>query len=89
MGTITIQKLTPDEISDAGIRDWPIWEKEVSRFDWIYDMEEHCYILEGNIIVETDDEKVSIKKGDYVIFPKGLTCIWDIKADVRKHYKFS
>ena len=27
-------------------------------------------------------------KGDFVTFPKGLSCIWDIKAPVRKHYNF-
>ncbi|MCK5168312.1 MAG: DUF861 domain-containing protein [Bacteroidales bacterium] len=21
-------------------------------------------------------------------FPKGLKCVWDIKEDIRKHYKF-
>ncbi|MDH5793723.1 MAG: cupin domain-containing protein [Candidatus Bathyarchaeota archaeon] len=26
--------------------------------------------------------------GDYVIFPKGLKCTWEIKKRIKKHYKF-
>ncbi len=27
-------------------------------------------------------------KGDFVTFPKGLSCVWDIKEPVKKHYNF-
>jgi uncharacterized cupin superfamily protein len=67
---------------------WPIWEKEVSRFDWCYDDEERCYFLAGKVTVETKNGKVSFGKGDFVTFPKGLKCVWDIKEPVRKHYNF-
>jgi hypothetical protein len=26
--------------------------------------------------------------GDFVRFPKGLSCIWDIEEPVKKHYDF-
>ena len=44
---IKIEKLTEDEIGKRGIRSWPVWEKEVSRFDWHYGNTEECLILEG------------------------------------------
>jgi len=88
MKKIKIEHLSDEEVRARGISSWPVWEKEKSRFDWEYDMEEHCYILEGEVIIETKDGNYKIEAGDYVIFPKGLTCIWDIKEDIRKHYNF-
>ena len=81
----------PDEgmLKSLNIDSWPIWTKEVSRFDWHYDETEQCYIIEGRVIVETPEgEKAEIKKGDLVTFPKGLSCVWDIKEPIRKHYRF-
>ncbi|MFC1805061.1 cupin domain-containing protein [Candidatus Omnitrophota bacterium] len=86
---IRIEKLSQDEIKKRGVTSWPIWEKEKSRFDWQYDSIEECYILEGDVTVESKDgKKVTFGKGDFVTFPKGLSCIWDIKQAVRKHYNF-
>ena len=86
---IEIRKPRMEEIEKEGIMSWPIWEKEISRFDWQYDQTEECYLLEGKVVVETDDgEKVQFGKGHFVRFPKGLSCIWDIKEPVKKHYTF-
>ena len=49
------------------------------KFEWAYDQEEHCFIIEGNVIVETINGSVEINKNDYVIFSKGLKCNWDVK----------
>ncbi len=88
MEKIIIEALNKDQIAKRKIQQWPIWEKEVSRFDWEYDSEEECYILEGSIEVETEEGTAYIKPGDFVTFKKGLKCIWDIKSPVRKHYNF-
>ena len=88
MATVKIIQLTEKEIQDRGIRNWPIWEKEVSRFDWVYDGIEECLFLEGEVTVETDQGNFDIKPGDFVIFEDGLKCTWDIKKNVRKHYYF-
>lgn len=85
---IEIKQLTDHEKKFKGISNWPIWEKEVSRFNWFYDSTEHCLIIEGKVVVETDYETVEIKAGDFVTFPKGLKCVWDIKEDIKKHYNF-
>ncbi len=87
--SINVKKLDEKEIENIGLKSWPIWEKEVSRFDWSYDSTEECYLLEGKVVVETEDgEKTEFGKGDFVTFPKGLSCIWDIKEPVKKHYNF-
>ncbi len=86
---IEIQKLNESELEKRNIDSWPIWEKETSRFDWHYDTIEECYLLEGTVVVETSDgEKVEFGKGDFVTFPKGLSCVWDVKQPVKKHYNF-
>ena len=85
---VVVKSLTGDEISERGIRNWPIWEKEISRFDWYYDSDEDCLILEGEVIVETSEGNYTIKAGDFVTFSKDLKCVWDVKKPIRKHYNF-
>lgn len=81
-----IKKPTDKEIAEA--KSWPIWEKEESIFPWEYDTKETCLILEGKAIVKTSDGEVEFGKGDYVEFPLGLQCSWEIKRKIRKHYAF-
>ena len=86
---IEVKKPSEDELKKQNVSSWPIWEKETSRFDWHYDQTEQCYLLEGKVVVETKDGKrVEFGKGDFVTFPEGLSCVWDIKEPVRKHYNF-
>ncbi len=83
---ITVRKPNEEERKEASA--WPVWEKEVSSFPWHYDDREACLILEGEVTVKSADKEVSFGAGDYVIFPRGLSCFWTIKKAVRKHYKF-
>jgi len=86
---IKIEKLSKEELKKRGVFSWPIWEKEKSNFDWYYDETEECYFLEGEVKVKTKDGKtVKFGKGDFVTFPKGLSCNWNIIKPVRKHYNF-
>ncbi len=56
---IEIKKSKKEDMEKEGVMSWPIWEKEVSRFNWHYDDTEECYLLEGKVVVETEDgEKV-------------------------------
>lgn len=76
-------------LNQLGVSKWPIWTKEVSKFPWTYDEEETCYLLEGDVIVTPDGgQPVQFGKGDLVTFPAGMSCTWEIRSDVRKHYKF-
>lgn len=77
------------KLDEMDIPNWPIWEKEASSFPWTYDMKEICYILEGEVTVTPNGgEPVTIKAGDLVTFPNGMSCHWDIAQDIRKHYQF-
>lgn len=67
---IKVSRLTESEIENMGIRSWPIWSKEVSKFEWFYDTSESCFFLEGRVVVETDECSIEIGKGDFVVFPK-------------------
>ncbi len=87
--TIKIEKPDENGLNSLGVRNWPIWECGNSEFDWHYDQMETCYILEGEIKVETADQEVSIGPGDFVTFPKGLDCKWIVTKPVKKHYNFS
>jgi len=80
---------TEDQLSALGVYNWPIWEKEVSSFPWTYDDTEICLFLEGEVVVTPDGgDPVKMGKGDLVTFPVGMSCHWDIKQDVKKHYRF-
>ena len=86
---IKVEKLDKAKLETMGVFGWPIWMKEASKFDWEYDSVEQCYFLEGEVTVTVKNGKaVSFGRGDFVTFPKGLKCAWDIKEQVRKHYKF-
>ncbi|MBW6515279.1 MAG: DUF861 domain-containing protein [Candidatus Cloacimonetes bacterium] len=88
MASLVIKKLSEEEIQRLGIRNWPIWEKEISRFDWYYDNTEECLLIEGEVEVETTEGTYHFGKGDFVVFQKGLKCVWNIKQPVRKYYNF-
>ncbi len=84
---VIVRSPSADEIQQA--KKWPIWSKEVSKFDWTYGDKETCLILEGEVEVTNKNGKIfSFKEGDYVIFPQGMSCIWNVKRAVKKHYYF-
>jgi len=85
---IKVEKPDNLKLEKLNVKNWPIWSKEKSIFDWEYDSEEVCYIIKGRAIVTTEDgEKVSFGAGDLVTFPKGLKCKWEILENIKKHYK--
>jgi uncharacterized cupin superfamily protein len=88
MAKVIIKKLSDSEIAERKIKSWPIWTKEISKFDWYYDSDEECLILEGDFTVHTDEADYTIKPGDFVTFKKGLKCVWEVKKPIRKHYNF-
>jgi uncharacterized cupin superfamily protein len=83
---VSITKPSKEQIEISS--KWPIWEKEISEFDYYYNKTEQCLILEGEVDILGKNKKWSFKKGDYVVFPKGLKCKWIIKKPVKKHYNF-
>ena len=77
MKGIIVENLDDAQINKRQLKSWPVWEKEVSCFDWEYESDEECYILDGEVNIETENGNVLIKAGDFVTFQKGLKCVWD------------
>ncbi|MBI9068323.1 MAG: cupin domain-containing protein [Salinivirgaceae bacterium] len=86
--SIIVEKLSDDDIRKRDIYNWPIWEKEVSVFDWIYDDKEQFYLIEGEIKIIADNKEYNISPGDFVTCTKGQSCKWEITKYVKKHYQF-
>jgi len=85
---IEIEQPDREELAEAGVFSWPVWEHDEDKFDWFYDKTEHCYVVEGSATIVTEFESLTINPGDYVIFPAGLECVWDIHSKISKHYMF-
>ena len=84
-----IHNPAPEQLARLGVHSWPIWTCGISRFPWTYDERETCLLLEGEVIVTPDGgEPVAFAAGDLVEFAEGLSCTWDVRAAVRKHYRF-
>ena len=78
----------PTETEKSTMQTKPIWDCGVSEFDWYYDSEEICLLIEGHVTVTYDGGSVTFEAGDYVVFPKGLACVWNVAKPVKKHYIF-
>ncbi|KAJ1379483.1 RmlC-like cupin domain superfamily [Sesbania bispinosa] len=88
---IKIEKNPPEsKLTQLGVRQWPKWGCPPSKFPWTYDATETCYLLKGEVKVTPSgaNESVEIAAGDLVVFPKGMSCTWDVSVGVDKHYKF-
>lgn len=86
---IVVRKPSDEEVQAC--QNWPIWQHGVDEFDWEYTQTEKCLILEGRVTVmdiSRNGQSVSFGPGDYVQFPSGLKCIWNITEPVKKHYDF-
>jgi len=85
---VIVEKPTAAQVAQA--KTWPIWEHAAATFEWFYTQKEKCLILEGKVTVRSRDgkESVSFGAGDWVEFPTGLECVWEIRQAVRKHYEF-
>ncbi len=89
MARVSIERPSEEKLKELGVFNWPIWEKEVSEFDWYYSESETFYVLEGEAEVELEDgEKVRFGSGDLVTFEKGVKCRWKVLKPIKKHYHF-
>lgn len=92
---IKVKKMSKEEADkEFGVAKWPTWGCDESKFDWQYSGTETAYILEGEVTVTptgdwSDVDAADIEAGDLVTFPDGMTCVWDVKKPIKKHYNFS
>ena len=75
-------------IIQYGIKSWPIWECEPSKFQWNYDDKEICLIIEVQATISTQKGDIYlIKAGDLVEFSGGIYCEWKVTKHIKKHYR--
>ena len=96
MNQITVEQLSDDQKKKLkipsvpqNISGWAVWECAPSTFDWHYDSPEKAYLYEGQVKVKTKDGDVTFGAGDFVTFPQGLSCSWQVLKHVRKVYRFN
>ena len=51
MSILVTSPCTETTIQELGIKNWPIWTCDVSSFDWTYEDQETCLLLEGEVTV--------------------------------------
>jgi uncharacterized cupin superfamily protein len=63
-----------------------IWRAEPCTFDYLFDSDEACYVIEGEATVELLDrgETVPLRAGDIAWFPAGTRAIWHVTQAFRK-----
>ena len=87
---IEVTKNPSEELlAKLGCRSWPTWGKEPSVFPWHYDDQETCLVVAGKVVVTPDGgDPVVIEQGDLFVFPRGMSCTWNVQESIRKHYQF-
>jgi uncharacterized cupin superfamily protein len=78
-------------LETKGVFAWETWDCEVSQFPWNYTQTESCYLLAGQVTVTPADGRppATFGKGDFVTFPAGMPCMWDVTEAVQKHFVLS
>jgi uncharacterized protein len=79
-----------DFLEKKGVFTWGTWGCGVSKFPWTYDSSESCYLLKGQVTVTPTDGRhpATFGAGDFVTFPSGMSCTWDVSEAVQKHFMF-
>ena len=69
MSILVTSPCTETQIQELGIKNWPIWTCDVSSFDWTYEDQETCLLLEGEVTVTPEG-------GDAcAIWSRGFSCL--------------
>ena len=62
-----------------------VWHCTAGKFDWYYDFDETILILEGGIVLESDDMKPTrYGPGDVIFFRDGAHARWHVETYVKK-----
>ena len=51
MSILVTSPCPKSRFKELGINNWPIWTCDASSFDWIYNDQETCLLLEGEMTV--------------------------------------
>jgi uncharacterized cupin superfamily protein len=71
--------------SADGLASTMVWECSEGKFNWYYDFDETILILEGSIVLDSDDmPPTRYGPGDVVFFRDGAHARWHVEGRVRK-----
>jgi uncharacterized cupin superfamily protein len=62
-----------------------VWDCTAGRFNWVYDIDETVYVIEGGVVVK--DTSGAIRRlgaGDTMFFPAGSRAEWHVENYIRK-----
>jgi uncharacterized cupin superfamily protein len=63
-----------------------IWDCTAGRFNWIYDIDETIYVIEGGVVIR--DAATGLQRrynaGDSIFFPAGARAEWHVEKYIRK-----
>ena len=61
------------------------WDCTAGKFNWHYSFDETVHILEGSVIVSSENSPPKrLEAGDVAFFPVGTTAHWHVETYVRK-----
>jgi hypothetical protein len=62
-----------------------VWQCTEGKFNWHYDIDETIYILEGSVVIESDNMKPTrFGPGDVIFFKNGASARWHVEGHIRK-----
>jgi uncharacterized cupin superfamily protein len=63
-----------------------VWRCEPCTFDYLFDSDEACFVLEGEASVELLDEGtvVDLRPGDIAYFASGTRAVWRVTSSFSK-----
>jgi uncharacterized cupin superfamily protein len=71
--------------SADGLASTIVWHCTEGRFNWYYDFDETILVLEGSIVIESDEMRPTrYGPGDVIFFRDGAHARWHVEGHVRK-----
>ncbi len=83
---IEVDQLDLEDIKELGVKSWPTMEYDEEKFEVFYDKTEQCYIVSGEATIVSEFESITVKPGDFLTFPAGLECVWDVDSRIKKYF---
>ena len=62
-----------------------MWDCTAGKFNWRYDFDETVHIIEGSVVVSSENTPPKrLQAGDVAFFPVGTVAHWQVETYVRK-----
>ena len=95
--TFQVEKASANDIKSLNVASWSTWSSSDNPKYAVhkvkakeYEVNEVCYIDKGKFLITPDNDNdgkaVTVQAGDFVVFPKGFTCTWEVIEPVNKHW---